>query len=98
MSEYTPSAEVKDALRALSQAEEAVSTARKAVYEAVANDLKANPEVTNAQAAEKLPFSQETVRVIAREYDVPRKRQPTVKSIKGAPKAKKDTPGKVWPG
>jgi hypothetical protein len=36
--------------------------------------------------AEHVPWTSETVRGIAREYDVPRKRKPTVRSITGAKK------------
>ncbi|MER7135355.1 hypothetical protein ABT358_02280 [Streptomyces sp. NPDC000341] len=84
MSEYTPSAEVQAAIKDVENAESALKESRERLYAAVAEDLKANPELTNAAAAEKLPFTQETVRVIARRFDVPRKRKPTVKAIKAA--------------
>jgi hypothetical protein len=42
--------------------------------------------VTNDEMAEHVPWTSETVRGIAREYDVPRKRKPTVRSITGAKK------------
>ncbi|MFC8463400.1 hypothetical protein [Streptomyces sp. NPDC057250] len=87
MSEYTPSAELARALDALARAEQELEDRRKAVRKAVADDLKANPAVTNPQMAEHLPWTAETVRAIAREYDVPRKRQPTVRSIN--PKSKR---------
>ncbi|WP_405759488.1 hypothetical protein OG234_13395 [Streptomyces sp. NBC_01420] len=79
---YAPSPALKDALRELTEAEELLQQRRLAVRAAVAEDLKANPDVTNAQMAEHVPYTSETIRVIAREYDVPRKRQPTVRSIK----------------
>lgn len=82
MSEYTPSAAVQAAIAAVDDAKTALDQRREELYAAVAEDLKANPDVTNAAAAEKLPFTQETVRVIARKFDVPRKRKPTVKAIK----------------
>jgi hypothetical protein len=82
MSEYTPSDRVTAAIKAVDDAKAALDERREELYAAVADDLKANPDVTNAAAAAQLPFTQETVRVIARKYDVPRKRKPTVKAIK----------------
>jgi hypothetical protein len=89
MSQYTPSDDVKAALQAVKDAEDALKLRRKELRAAVAADLKANPDVTNDVMAEHLPFTSETVRQIAREYDVPRKRNPTVRSIKGAKRAAK---------
>ncbi|MCM1964872.1 hypothetical protein [Streptomyces sp. G1] len=86
MSDYKPSDELKAALHALDLAEQELDNRRKAVRAAVANDLKANPRVTNPEMADHLPWTAETVRAIAREYDVPRKRQPTVKAINPKPK------------
>lgn len=82
MDAYTPSPELKDALEALAQAERLVDERRTAARAAVAADLKANPDVTNPVIAEHLPWTPETVRGIAREYGVPPKRKPTVRSIK----------------
>jgi hypothetical protein len=89
MTEYTPSEDLSAALEAMSQAEELMKQRRQALRAAVAADLKANPDVTNDVMAQHVPFTAETVRQIAREYDVPRKRRPTVRSIKGAKRTTK---------
>jgi hypothetical protein len=81
MTAYRPSPELTKALDAFTKAQEAADQAREALRAAVAQELKAY-EVSNDAVAEHLPWSGETVRGIAREYDVPRKRQPTVRSIK----------------
>jgi hypothetical protein len=81
MTSYTPSQQLADALAAFTAAEEALEKARQHLRAAVADDLKAY-DVTNDAIAAHLPWSGETVRGIAREYDVPRKRKPTVRSIK----------------
>jgi len=81
---YTPSSTLLTALEELEKAKDLVKERQRAVYDAIADDLRANPELTNAALVghEKIPYTQETVRKIAREYDIPRKRQPTVRSIK----------------
>ncbi|MFJ6729396.1 hypothetical protein ACIQPQ_31290 [Streptomyces sp. NPDC091281] len=81
MTAYTPSPELTEALTAFDRAQEAAEQARIELRAAVAAELKSH-EVTNDALAAHLPWSGETVRGIAREYDVPRKRQPTVRSIK----------------
>jgi hypothetical protein len=81
MTAYQPSPELTNALTAFSKAQEAADQAREALRAAVADELKSY-EVTNDVLAAHLPWSGETVRGIAREYGVPRKRQPTVRSIK----------------
>lgn len=78
---YEPSEQLREALAGLSAAEDALATARTAVRAAIAADMRANPEVSTDEMAEHVPYSNETVRGIAREYDVPRKRKPTVRSI-----------------
>jgi hypothetical protein len=83
---YEPSEQLREALADLTAAEEALATARTAVRAAIAADLRAFPAVTNDEMAEHVPWTSETVRGIAREYDVPRKRKPTVRSITGAKK------------
>lgn len=82
MSEYIPSEQTLEAIKAVDDAKAALEDQRQKLYASVAKDLKLQPDVTNAAAAEKLPFTQETVRVIARKYGVPRKRKPTVRAIK----------------
>lgn len=83
MTDYSPSPQLTAALDAFNQATEALEAARLHLRAAVADDLKTYG-VTNDVMAGYLPWSNETVRAIAREYDVPRKRQPTVRSIKTA--------------
>lgn len=81
---YTPSSTLLAALKELEDAKKVVTQKQRAVYDAVADDLRANPELTNADIAEheKIPYTQESIRKIAREYDIPRKRKPTVRAIK----------------
>jgi hypothetical protein len=55
--------------------------ARDELREAVAEELKTR-DVTSDKLADYLPWTGETVRGIAREYGVPHKRKPTVRSIK----------------
>lgn len=81
MTDYQPSPQFKAALEAFDKAQQAAETARHALRAAVAEDLKTF-DITNDVIAAHLPWSAETVRSIAREYDVPRKRKPTVRSIK----------------
>lgn len=81
MTDYTPSNQLKTALKTYDDAQAAAEEARIQLREAVANELKTT-DITNEVIADHLPWSSETVRGIAREYDVPRKRKPTVKSIK----------------
>lgn len=78
---YEPSDQLKNALDAFNDAQAAAEQARLALRASVADELKTY-DVTNDAVAAHLPWSGETVRGIAREYDIPRKRQPTVKSIK----------------
>ncbi|WP_406190211.1 hypothetical protein OH791_33735 [Streptomyces anulatus] len=80
MTTYTPSPELAKALKSFTKTQEAADQARDALREAVANDLKAYDVTADAIAAH-LPWSGETVRGIAREFGVPRKRKPTVRSI-----------------
>lgn len=81
MTDYKPSQQLSNALDAFTKAQEAEEAARLQLRAAVAEDLKTY-DVTNDVIAAHLPWSGETVRGIAREYGVPRKRKPTVKSIK----------------
>lgn len=81
MTDYAPSPQLTAALDAYSQAQHLADQARDTLRAAVADDLKTYDVTTEAIAAH-LPWSSETVRGIAREYEVPRRRKPTVKSIK----------------
>lgn len=91
MTDYSPSQQLADALAAFTEAQQAVDAARDKLRAAVADDLKTY-DVTNEVIAEHLPWSAETVRGIAREYDVPRKRKPTVRSIKPKPRKRTAPP------
>ncbi|MEU5834511.1 hypothetical protein ABZ820_12675 [Streptomyces diacarni] len=82
MTTYTPSDSVKAAVKAVEDAHAQLDECRRKLRAAVAADLRQQPDVTNSQAAKALPFSEEIVRSIAREFDLPRKRKPTVRSIK----------------
>jgi hypothetical protein len=89
---YTPSQELLDAIEVRAQAKSALEAAETALREVVGRELKAPPEPTNKQVAEGVPgfpWSEETVRLIAREYDVKPKRKPTVRSIKPAKRTPK---------
>ena len=88
MTDYSPSPQLTAALVAFTKAQQAEEQARINLRAAVADDLKTY-DITNDVIAEHLPWSSETVRGIAREYEVPRKRKPTVRSIK----PHKRTPG-----
>lgn len=79
--DYRPSPELVGALAAYTAAQQALEDRRVELREAVADELKAY-DVTNEVLAEHLPWTGETVRGIAREYGVPHKRKPTVRSIK----------------
>ena len=81
MTEYTPSDQLATALESYEDAQAKAEEARINLRAAVADELKTY-DITNEVIADHLPWSSETVRGIAREYDVPRKRKPTVKSIK----------------
>jgi hypothetical protein len=96
--DYTPSQGLLDALQAFADFEEARTVAHDALRVAVAKELKeplardrktGKPtEPTNKQVADVVPWSEETVRGIAREYGVKPKRAPTVKSIKPVRRSK----------
>lgn len=81
MTDYSPSPQLTAALATYQEAQRAEEAARAKLRAAVADDLKTF-EITNDVIAAHLPWSTETIRGIAREYEVPRKRKPTVRSIK----------------
>ncbi|MYX36525.1 MULTISPECIES: hypothetical protein [unclassified Streptomyces] len=72
--EYRPSDELREDLRAWQDAVRAEERARHALRKRVADELKATG-VTNATIAQHLPWTEENVRLIAREYGVPRLRK-----------------------
>jgi len=81
MTDYRPSQELAGALAAYADAQRALEDRRVELRKAVADELKTY-DVTNDVLAGHLPWTGETVRGIAREYGVPHKRKPTVRSIK----------------
>lgn len=87
--EYAPSPELASAIAAFDAAQKAAEEQRLALRAAVGHELKAYPDITTRQVAGFLTWSEETVRGIAREHDVPLKRPPTVKSIKPQRRAKR---------
>lgn len=89
MSDYAPSSQLRSALDAFEQAQQAAVGAREKLRAAVAEDLR-TCDITSDGIAEHLPWSGETVRGIAREYGIPHKRKPTVRSIKPQRRAKSD--------
>lgn len=72
---YKPSDRLRDLLAAWHLAVDEEKKARAGAEEAVAGDLKANPDLTNAEMAVHLPWAQEQVRLIARAHGVPRRRK-----------------------
>lgn len=77
---YEPSPAFTAALAALAQAEEDLREKRQAARKAVADELRTSG-VSQAKVAAHTPWTEVTVRSIAKEYDVPPLRKPTVRSI-----------------
>jgi hypothetical protein len=72
---YQPSERLRNLLAAYNLS---LATERQRLDElerCIADELKANPDLTNPEMAEHLPWEQEQVRLIARKYDVPRRRK-----------------------
>ncbi|MFI9806243.1 hypothetical protein ACIHEJ_18115 [Streptomyces sp. NPDC052301] len=86
-----PSEQLRDLLADWHQVLDDEKKARAAVDEAIADDLRANPALTNAEMATHVPWAEEQVRLIARAHNVPRRRKrgPEHKLIedKGRPKS-----------
>ncbi|MYR55976.1 hypothetical protein GTY54_06840, partial [Streptomyces sp. SID625] len=66
---------LRDRLAGLHTAEGAEGKAREALEEAIADELRANPALTNPEIAEHVPWAQEQIRLIARAHNVPRRRK-----------------------
>lgn len=89
---YQPSERLRDLLAAYNLS---LDTERKRLDElerSIADELKANPDLTNPEMAKHLPWEQEQVRLIARKYDVPRRRKlpsehKLIESSDGKPKS-----------
>lgn len=74
MSEYLPSDELKAALQAWEESVREEERLRHKLRAAVAVELR-QTGATNATIAAHLPLTEESVRLIAREYGVPRLRK-----------------------
>ncbi|MGJ3558948.1 hypothetical protein ACR6C2_08185 [Streptomyces sp. INA 01156] len=72
---YTPSERLRDLLAAWHLTVDDEKKAREELEKAIADDLRANPSLTNAEMAEHVPWAQEQVRLIARAHNVPRLRR-----------------------
>jgi len=81
MSDYTPSPPLAAKLAQWAELEKTRDELRVELRGLIAEDLK-NTGVTAEEMAAHVPWTRETVRGIAREYAVPHKRKPTVRSIK----------------
>ncbi|MFC8887223.1 hypothetical protein ACFT54_09920 [Streptomyces cinereoruber] len=67
---YEPSPTLTAAFAALAEAEQQETDARHAARQAVADELRAS-EQSNARIAEHTPWTEETVRGIAKEFGIP---------------------------
>lgn len=83
MTDRALSDQYAQALDDFTKTKEAHEVAKQVLREATAAELKTTGMTTKELAA-KSPWSEETLRGIAREHGVARKRQPTVRSIKNA--------------
>ncbi|PWI16018.1 hypothetical protein DI272_18980 [Streptomyces sp. Act143] len=72
---YTPSDRLRDQLAGWHLAVDDEKKARAALEKAIADELRANPDLTNAEIAAHLPWAQEQIRLIARAHNVPRRRK-----------------------
>ncbi|WP_433856702.1 hypothetical protein [Streptomyces kronopolitis] len=78
---YEPSQTLTDAQTEMDEAWKAYEEKRHAYRKAIADELRASG-LSHAKLAEHVPYTEETVRHIAREYKVPPKRKPTVRPLK----------------
>ncbi|WP_019548590.1 hypothetical protein [Streptomyces sulphureus] len=78
---YEPSDDLKQAEQEMNDAWDAYERKRHAYRKVIAEELRASG-LSQGKMAAHLPYTEETVRDIAREYGVAPKRKPTVKSIK----------------
>lgn len=79
---YDPSDDFKAAIRTWEELEAVHEAGRKAFRQAIADEMFRNPNATTGRLAKYVRWSEETLRGISREFKVPRKRPPTVRSIK----------------
>lgn len=80
--DYTPSDDLKAAIRAYEDAKQYLADKRERLREAIGHEMLSDPDATTGTIAKHVEWSDETLRGISREFKVPRKRPPTVRSIK----------------
>lgn len=72
---YKPSERLLDLLAAWNARVAEANKAREELEQGIATELEEFDWVTNREVSEHLPWSEEQVRLIARKYDVPRRRK-----------------------
>ncbi|MFE4796198.1 hypothetical protein ACFRFL_14040 [Streptomyces sp. NPDC056708] len=77
---YEPSQALLDAEKEMDDALDEYEKKRTAYRKAIADELKTSG-LSNAKLAPSTPYTEETVRGIAKEYGIEPKRKPTVRSI-----------------
>lgn len=85
--DYTPSDDLKAAIRAFDDATQQLAEERTRLREALGREMLEHPEATTGKLVKHVEWSEETLRGISREFKVPRKRPPTVRSIKDKPES-----------
>lgn len=83
--EYTPSDDLKAEIKAWKELEALHEAGRQRFRKAIAEEMLRDPNATTGRLTRHVDWSEETLRGISREYEVPRKRPPTVRSIKDKP-------------
>lgn len=83
--DYTPSDDFKAEMRAWEELEALHEAGRERFRKAIAEEMLRDPNATTGRLTKYVRWSEETLRSIAREFKVPRKRPPTVRSIKDKP-------------
>ncbi|MER5697850.1 hypothetical protein ACWDBO_37140 [Streptomyces mirabilis] len=72
---YEPSEHLRDLLAAYNLSLDTAQKRLDELEQCIADELTAHPDVMNPEMAKHLPWEQEQVRLIARKYDVPRRRK-----------------------
>lgn len=80
--DYAPSDDFKAEIAAWEELEALHEAGRKRFRKAIADEMHRNPNATTGRLMKYVRWSEETLRGIAREFNVPLKRPPTVRSIK----------------
>lgn len=78
--EWTPPKRMTDAEKEMNDAADEADKKRRAYQKVLAEEL-AQSGLSQGRFAAHTPYTEQTIRNIAREYGVPPKRRPTVKSI-----------------